>query len=221
MKKIILLSLISISFSQYFGGNISLMGQFPQGEFKEQEVPWGVGLDVNAMYHINDYLAFGINGGGSQYGFAERDVPFNQWVAVGLIEETKNNIGYGNILMKIIPFKGPVRPYFEGLLGIKNLSTQTKLFSQSSNCNDPDTDVNECEIASTTNASDSALGYGVGGGLEIGLTTMKDEEGNEYGSLSFFIAAKYLWGGEVQYLKEGGITVIPDPDGIDFPTISC
>ncbi len=128
MKKTLLLSLMSISFSQYWGGNISIGGAFPQGEFEDQEVPASIAFDINALYYINDYAAIGLNLGGSQYGYAEREIPFNQWVALGLIEETRNSMGYGNLLLKIIPFKGPVKIYAEGLVGLKNLSTTTKLF---------------------------------------------------------------------------------------------
>ena len=219
MKKILLLSLMSISFSQYWGGNISIGGSFPRGEFEAQEVPPSIAFDINALYYINDYAAIGLNLGGSQYGYAEREIPFNQWVALGLIEETRNSMGYGNLLLKIIPFKGPVKIYGEGLIGLKNLSTTTKLFSQSNNCDNPDTDVDECELASDTNASDTAFGYGIGGGIEVVLSHMKDEEENSMGTLSLVVSAKHLWGGDVQYLKEGAITVTPDPDGIDFPTV--
>jgi len=220
MKKITILLSFSISFSQYFGGNISIGGAFPQGEFDAQEVPSSFAIDLNALYYLNDYAAFGFNFGGSQYGYTEREIPFNQWVALGLIEETRNSMLYGNLLLKILPFKGPVKIYGEGLLGFKNLNTTTKLFSQSNNCDNPETDVNECELASDTNASNTAFGYGVGGGLEVVLTTMKDDEGNKVGALSFLVSAKHLWGGDVQYLKEGAITVTPDPNGIDFPDIN-
>ena len=63
-KKITILLFISISFSQYFGGNISIGGAFPQGEFKDQEVPSSFAIDFNALYHLNDYAAFGFNFGG-------------------------------------------------------------------------------------------------------------------------------------------------------------
>ena len=63
------------------------------------------------------------------------------------------------------------------------------------------------------------FGYGVGGGLEIFLTEFPNEAENTTNILSLIVSAKYLWGGEVQYLKEGGITVTPDPNGVDFPTI--
>jgi len=220
MKKIIILSsLVSLSFSQYFGGNFQVGGAFPKGELMNQEVPNALALDVNLKYYLNDYAAIGINFGGSQYGFSQREIPFNQWTNVGLIEETRNNMFHGNLLLKIIPFKGPVRIFGEGLIGIKNLNTTTKLFSQSSSCDDPDTEVDECEISSTTDATDSAFGYGAGGGLEIYLTEFPNEEKSTTNILSLIVSAKYLWGGEVQYLKEGGITVTPDPDGVNFPTI--
>ena len=220
MKKIIILSFISLSFSQYFGGNIQIGGAFPRGELMEQEVPNAFALDANLKYYLNDYAAIGLNFGGSQYGFSRRDIPFNQWTNVGLIEETRNNMSYGNLLLKIIPFKGPVKIFGEGLVGIKNLNTTTKLFSQNNNCDNPDTDVDECEIASTTDATDSAFGYGAGGGIEVYLTEFSNEEKSDTSILSLIVSAKYLWGGDVQYLKEGGITVTPDPDGIDFPTVA-
>ncbi len=49
MKKILLLSLISISFSQYWGGNISIGGSFPRGEFEDKEVPPSIALGINAL----------------------------------------------------------------------------------------------------------------------------------------------------------------------------
>jgi len=219
MKKILLLSLMSISFSQYWGGNISIGGAFPQGEFKDQEVPASIAFDLNALYYINDYAAVGLNLGGSQYGFSDREIPLNQWTNIGLIEETRNSMGYGNLLLKIMPFKGPVKIYGEGLIGLKNLNTTTKLFSKSNNCDDPDTDIDECEIASDTDASDTAFGYGIGGGIEVVLSHMKDEEENSMGTLSLVVSAKHLWGGKVQYLKEGGITVTPNPDPALFPIV--
>ena len=36
-------------------------------------------IDFNALYYLNDYAAFGFNFGGSQYGYTEREIPFNDW----------------------------------------------------------------------------------------------------------------------------------------------
>jgi len=207
MKKISILLLFSISFSQYYGGNISIGGALPQGEFQDQEVPASIAFDMNALYYINDYAAIGLNLGGAQYGYAEREGAMMSWSSVTVTEETRNSMGYGNLLLKILPFKGPVKIYAEGLLGLKNLSTIVKIMNNSSQCDDLETDINECEIAADTKASDTAFGYGVGGGIEVLLSNLKDEEGNPMGALSLVLSAKHLWGGEVKYLKEGGITI--------------
>ena len=109
IKIILILTLLSLSFAQesnepaettgFFGANISLGGAFPQGEFKDQEVPAAIALDINVLYYLNDYAAIGLNLGGSQYGFTEREIPLNQWTNIGLIEETRNSMGYGNLLL--------------------------------------------------------------------------------------------------------------------------
>jgi len=95
MKKILFLTLLSLSFAQetdettelisFFGGNISFGGAFPQGEFRNQEIPAAIVLDMNLLYYLNDYAAIGLNLGGSQYGFSEREIPFNQWVALNMV----------------------------------------------------------------------------------------------------------------------------------------
>ncbi len=208
MRKIFFILFISTIFPQYFGGNISIGGAFPQREFKAQEVPASFAIDLNALYYINDYAAVGLNLGGAQYGYAEREGAMMSWSSVTVTEETRNNVGYGNLLLKIIPFQGPVKIYGEGLIGLKNLNTIVKIMSNSSNCDDEGTDdINECEIAAETKASDTAFGYGIGGGLEVVLWNMKDVEDNPTGILSLIVSAKHLWGGDVEYLKEGGITV--------------
>ena len=219
MKIKILLLILNFSFAQYFGANFQIGAALPKGELEAQEVPNAFAIDFNLKYYFQDHVAVGINFGGSRYGFSQRGIPFNQWTNVGLIEETKNNMYYGNLFIKLIPFNGPIKIFGEGLIGLKNLTTTTKLFSESNNCDNPETDIDECEIASTTDATDNAFAYGVGGGLDVYLTEFYNEETQSNSKLSLIISSKYLWGGEVQYLKEGGINVEPDPDGVDFPTV--
>ena len=105
MKKISFLFLIvsSFIFSQNFGVNVSFIGQFPQGEFKDEGVPIGIGYDVNGMYYIVDELAFGLNIGSSTYGNSSRLIPFNYFTdLLTITEETTNNIAYGHLFFKIL-----------------------------------------------------------------------------------------------------------------------
>jgi len=214
MKKILFVLIISGAYSGGFGGSIAFIGQLPQGEFKDEGVPTGFGLDINGLWYPSKQLGLGLNLGISQYGNSERQIPFNYFTdLITITEKTTNDIAYGHLLLKIVPFHGNVRPYFEGLLGIKNLSTTTKLLNE--NCtDDPDTDHDDCEIASSTNYSDNAFSYGGGGGLEVTLTSFEgDEDSNIDGVLSFYINVRYMVGDEAEYLKEGAITFSNPSDG--------
>ena len=57
-------------------GSISLMGLWPQNEFKDQGVPIGFGFDFNGIIYAVQELGFGINIGLSQYGQSKRSVPY-------------------------------------------------------------------------------------------------------------------------------------------------
>ena len=95
---------------------------------------------------------------------------------------------------------------------MKNLSTSTKLFNE--NCVDnSDTDHDDCEIASSTNASNNSLSYGGGGGLELTLTQIEGKKDAIKGVLSLFVSARYLLGSKTKYLKEGAIGLTNPEDG--------
>ena len=223
MKKILLSALIiSSAFSGNFGVDIALIGQLPKGEFKDEGVPKGFGLDINGLWYPSKQFGLGLNVGISQYGNSERQIPFSYYTdLVTITEKTTNDLAYGHLLLKLIPFQGKVRPYFEGLLGMKNLSTTTKLTNE--NCEDHSgTDYNDCEIASSTNASDNAFSYGGGGGLEIILTSFGGDENSNIeenwdlgidGVLSLYLNARYMIGAEAEYLKEGAISFSNPEDG--------
>lgn len=215
MKKILLSALIiSSAFSENFGVDIALIGQLPKGEFKDEGVPTGFGLGINGLWYPSKQFGLGLNVGISQYGNSERQIPFSYYTdLITITEKTTNDLAYGHLLLKIIPFQGNVSPYFEGLLGMKNLSTTTELTNN--NCyDDNETSYDDCEIASSTNYSDNSFSYGGGGGLEISLTSFGgDEDSGIEGVLSFFINARYMIGAEAEYLKEGAITFSDPQDG--------
>ena len=230
MKKCLIVFFVSFIFSQGGGLNFSLIGHLPRGEFKEElkndsgNAPSGWGIDFNGMYYVNDAFALGINAGNSIYGNSRRSIPFNYYTdLISITEQTKNSIAYGHLFFKVVPFQSKVRPYFEGLIGLKNLYTKTRLFNE--NCvDDPDTDHDDCEIAESTNASDYAFSYGLGAGFEVVLIEPSYSEHNkiEYmdnskedfdGELSFLFSVRYLYGDEAKYLKEGSITFTNPSDG--------
>ena len=208
MRRINILIFLSIMYGVNFQGNLGLMGQLPKGEFKEQGVPIGFGIDGNGVLYPNPSVGLGVNIGYGQYGRSSRQIPFNYFSDLITIEEkTTNSIGAGHLFVRIKPFtKIKIQPYAEGLVGLKHLSTTTSLYNN--NCVDnSDTNHNDCEIASSTNASDFVFSYGFGGGLDILLSQNFNESGNLY----FFINGRYLYGGEAKYLKQGDIE-FSDPE---------
>ena len=202
MRTINILIFLSILYGANFQGSLGLMGQLPKGEFKEQGVPTGFGIDGNGVMYPNPYVGLGINIGYGQYGRSSRQIPFNYFTDLITIEEkTTNAIGVGHFFVRIKPFnKIKIQPYAEGLIGLKHLYTTTSLYNN--NCVDnSDTNHDDCEIASSTNASDFVFSYGFGGGVDILLSQNFNESGNLY----FFINGRYLYGSGAKYLKEGAI----------------
>ena len=214
MRIIILLLMTSTIIGNNFEGSIGLMGQFPKNEFKEQGVPTGLGIDFNGIFYPVNALGFGLNIGYGEYGKSSRQIPFNYFSDLITIEEnTTNSIGHGHLFFKLTPFnqKWSVQPYLEGLIGVKHLSTNTTLYNN--NCYDnPDTDHDDCEIASSTNASDFVFSYGWGVGVDVLLTKM-NQELKKSGDLYFFVGGRFLYGGDAQYLKEGDIEFTDPADG--------
>jgi len=92
-------------------------------------------------------------------------------------------------VLRAQPRTGPVRPYFDGLIGLKHLFTKTSI----SDLSDDET------IASSTDLSDTALSYGFGGGLQIQLT--KGPEAR----ILLDTGVRYLRGARAVYLKKGSI----------------
>ncbi|MAE09999.1 MAG: hypothetical protein CMF78_02250 [Candidatus Marinimicrobia bacterium] len=202
--------IISSAFSGNFGVDIALIWQLPKGEFKDEGVPTGFGLDINGLWYPSNILGFGINLGGTRYGSSERPEPWSNTIPDFVVTvKTTNDLVYGHLLARVVPLQGEFRPYFEGLLGMKNLFTSTKVISEY--CpGDDDT----CELAISRNYTDYAFSYGCGGGLEITLTSFGGDEDSDFKGgedsgieeiLSFFINARYMIGDEAEYLKEGDI----------------
>lgn len=94
-------------------------------------------------------------------------------------------------MLRAQPRSGPVRPYVDGLIGLKYLFTRTSV-----------TDVDGDEtIASDTDLGDTTFSYGVGGGLQIPLTKGRESR------IILDTNVRYLRGGRADYLRRGSIIV--------------
>jgi hypothetical protein len=85
---------------------------------------------------------------------------------------------------------GRWRPYVDSLFGFNSLFTTTSIECSDSSC--------ESSVAEATNSRDFVLSYGGGAGIMIGFRPSPR-------SLRLDLSARYLRGGEAQYLIEGAI----------------
>lgn len=197
-----LVLLITIIFSsninaQVAGINFSLA--FPRGEFAQQVDKAGIGLSGELLFlspRPGFPFGLGVNIGYYVYGSESRKEPWNLTIPDVYVDvnRTNNLLNFHMVLELGLP-TGNVRPYLQALVGGTYLYTQTTVSGE----------YNQQDIASTTNYYDWAWSYGAGGGLSILLsgdpTTM-------IGAVYLDLKARYLYGSEATYLKEGGVEII-------------
>src|SRR5262249_36645473 len=128
--------------------------------------------------------------GTAVYGSASHREPISTTIPnLQVRVSTSNNIFFSHFVLRAQPRTGLVRPYFDGLIGLKHLFTKTSI-----------SDLSGGEtFASSTDLSDTALSYGFGGGLQIPLT-----EGRE-AKVLLDTGVRYLRGARAEYLRKGSI----------------
>lgn len=178
----------------YPQGDISVIVGFPQGEFEHRVDNPGFGLNLFAGLGFGrSPVVLGVEGGFLIYGFERRHEPFSRDIPDVTVEvQTSNAIAMGHMVLRLQPPSGTVRPYVDGLLGVKYFFTETSVYD----------DYYDEEIASTTNFDDAALSYGVGGGLDLELYRGR---GRRSPQIMLNVGARYLFGTEAEYLQEGSI----------------
>ena len=179
-----------------FQGGLSFMAGFPQGEFKDNVDENGYGIGGEFLYSPSvSPFGIGVSLGFMNYGEESRREPFSTTIPDVEVEvKTTNNIVLGHLLFRAQVKQGPIRPYAEGLVGFNYLFTETKI---------EDVDDEE-EIASSTNLDDGVFSYGAGGGVMLRLYTGKTKKAKTW-SILLNLCARYIVGGEAEYLKEGSI----------------
>ena len=172
-----------------FGGDV-VVSQ-PKGEFANN-VPTGYGFDLTGMFRLDPRGYFNLRAdlGGVQYGSERQRVPFSTTGRVDLEVETSNRIAFGAIGAQLQIPDGWFRPYANAAFAPTYFWTESSISGDDS-----------YEFASTTNQDDWSHAWVFGGGVMIPF-------GRSMGALN--LGAKYFYGGQATYLREGDITDNPD-----------
>jgi hypothetical protein len=184
-----------------FQGGVNFMLGFPQGEFKENvdALGFGVNLDLGYVFPALPVIA-GITGGVATYGSNTFRVPFNTQIQTVFVEmTTSNNIAFGHLFLRFQPQNGPFRPYFEGLLGLNYLWTESTV---------KDERYTDKEIAGSTNLGDIAFSYGAGGGLMYRIYRGQTDQPGQGVEVFLDFRLRYVYGGEAKYFTRKSIREI-------------
>ncbi len=177
----------------------------PKGEFATQLDTEGFGANIGGLFRLDREGLFSIRAdvGGMQYGSETFYVPYLPITGrVSLDVETTNNAYWGSIGPQITVPAGPIQPYVNAAVGILGLVTSTSVRGSDS----------EYEYASTNNSDDVTSAWIFGGGLYVPLG-----RGNSW---KLHAGARYFYGGEATYLKEGDIEDNPDGSITLYPRTS-
>ena len=184
-------------FAQVAGINFTL--GFPSGEFKNNVKRTGFGASGEFLLltpTIQNPFSIGLNLGFLNYGSESRREPFSSTIPDVTVDvDRSNNIVNFHILFQLAFPTGIVRPYAEGLFGGSYIFTETTIKSRGVD-----------EVASSTNFDDFAWSYGAGGGFLIQVYSPDNQE-EKVGSVFIDLKARYLYGSEAEYLKEGSVIV--------------
>lgn len=189
--------------------SVGLALSFPQGELDEN-TDTGFGFAGSYTYALTRNRAVGIGAAISvlSYGSTERRVPLSNTIPdIRVDVETSNDMGFVQGMLQLKAPGGAVQPYGNVTGGLAWFATTTTLrdrrFDQ--------------EVLSDTNQSDATWVLGAGGGLQIRVWTGQpdpsygNEPRGEPTRAYVDVGARYMKGGEVDYLKEGSL-VTPEGD---------
>lgn len=195
---IIMLMFASIGYAQTrFQAGVNFTLGFPLGDFKNNVDRIGFGCSGQFLYNFNQSpVSAGVSLGILIYGSETRIEPFSLTIPDVMVNvTTRNNIFMCHFLLRFQPKEGKLRPYFDGLFGFNYLWTETGIYSLGT----------YYKIASNVIFDDLTLSYGAGGGLMIRLLEISPDKRKNLFSLYLELGARYVKGGEAEYLREGSI----------------
>ena len=180
----------------------------PRDEF-DRNTDTGFGFVGSYLYTLNPSrtVGFGLTGSFQTYGGTDREAPLSSTIPdIRVDVETNNNTAFFQGLLQIKAPTGAVQPYAQGTAGFGFFFTTTSL-------RDP---FDGQTILSDTTQSDGTWLWGGGGGMLIRVyqgeprTTLSAYErvgvtAREPVRAYIDLGARWLKGGEVEYLKEGSL----------------
>ena len=172
----------------------------PVGEFGNY-VANGVGVNLHALTRLgaSGFFALRADGDFVQYGSETKHVNLSNTIGgrIRVDLNTTNDIASLGVGPQLMVPRGPVRPYLNGNVGFAYFSTQSSV-KGSSDTQEP--------FAHTTNYDDWTLSYGGGTGVLIPVSR------NSRSLVFIDLGARFHNNGRVRYLREGGITDLPNGD---------
>ena len=179
-------------------GGLNVLVGIPMGDFRSNVDKTGYGVSASIGFApVSSAFMAGIETGFMRYGNERRRERFSTTIPDVMVDvETSNNIALVHGVFRLQPNQGSIRPYLEGLAGINYLYTRTEIHNRGRW---------DEEVASSNNKEDVAFSYGGGGGMMIRVYS--SEEGSDSGIEEVLIdfRARYIKGGEAEYLKPGSI----------------
>lgn len=208
MKKYLVLSVILLltvtnAYSQN-GGLFSagfIIGM-PQGEHKDANDELGFGFNLNGGYNFsNTPITVGLDANFFVMNSDTRNEKFSTTIPdVRVKVTTASNLLNTNLFLRFQPNLGIIQPYIEVLGGFNYLYTDTSIESENANDGKP--------IASSVDSDDFAFAYGAGAGLMVPVYTSLPDEDEDFSQILIQGGAKYMLGGDAEYIKEGDKKII-------------
>lgn len=201
---ILLTTATSVAQPENFEFGVDFLGAFPKGDLDETISDDGLGIGFYAAYRPK-FAPFQVGGdfGFINYGSTSYKGPFRDCCRDLEEVETKNNIATGHLFFKLTPNAGAIRPYFEGLVGVKYFFTNTTFREDDEFDNDTDREFD-----------DSAISYGAGTGFSLVLRDGRNIDGS---TILLNVGIRYLFGGETEYVVEESVEI--DGTLVTFDTL--
>jgi hypothetical protein len=191
-----------------FLGGIHFNAGLPQGEFKDRIDTEAFGASGQIFYSPDSSpVAVGLDFGLSNYGSVSREEAFGPHIPdVHVDVKTLNNFAQGFFVVRGQTPGGPIQVYGDALVGFNYLYTESKVTGVDGGG----------DVASSNNQDDTAFACGLGAGVLAPIWT-RGTDSKKIDQVSIDCGARYIWGGQADYLKEGSLQ--RDANGVSYVPI--